>query len=160
MYKTHIDLASNVRAAAIDELNAALADSVDLSAQLKQAHWNVKGPNFIALHKLFDEITVNAREWTDTIAERVTALGGTAVGTITESVKRTRLPAYPIDISAGQDHIAALTTALSTYGKHIRAAVESTTELGDAGTADLFTGISRGVDQYLWFVEAHAQAAS
>jgi starvation-inducible DNA-binding protein len=160
MHRTKIDLADNVRAAIIGELSAALADSVDLSAQVKQAHWNVKGPSFIALHELFDQIATDVRTFTDEIAERVVTLGGTALGTVQEAVSKTRLPAYPTDISAGANHVEALSTALATYGKYIRAGIDTTAELGDAITADLLTGVGRGIDKWLWMVEAHRQADS
>jgi len=160
MHRTKIDLADNVRAAIIGELSAALADSVDLSAQVKQAHWNVKGPSFIALHELFDQIATDVRDYTDLIAERIVTLGGTAHGTVQESVAKTRLPAYPTDISSGASHVEALSTALAAYGKHVRAGIDTTDELGDAVTADVLTEVGRGIDKWLWMVEAHRQSDS
>jgi starvation-inducible DNA-binding protein len=158
MYKTKNDLSKKTREGVVTELNARLADSVDLMMQAKQAHWNVKGPQFIALHELFDKVVESSEEWIDDIAERAVTLGGTAYGTIRVAAKQSTLKEYPLDISAGADHVEALSTALAAYGKEIRAAIDATDKMGDADTADLFTSISRDVDKYLWFVEAHAQS--
>jgi starvation-inducible DNA-binding protein len=155
MYKTKNDLPEKTRTQAIALLNANLASSVDLMHQAKQAHWNVKGPSFIALHKLFDEIVDAAEEYMDLIAERVVQLGGTAEGTIQTAVKRSTLKEYPVSASPEIDHVEALSSALASYGKSVRHAIDQSDELGDLDTADIFTEISRGTDKYLWFVEAH-----
>src|SRR2546428_4301669 len=155
MYPTKNDLPEKTRADGVTILNARLADSIDLMHQAKQAHWNVKGPSFIALHKLFDEIVDAAEEYMDLLAERVVQLGGTAEGTVQITVKRTQLREYPLSIAGERDHVEALSAALAAYGKSIRHAIDQTDELGDKDTADIFTEISRGVDKYLWLVEAH-----
>jgi starvation-inducible DNA-binding protein len=157
MYKSKIDLSEKVRRSVVTVLNERLADAIDLQSQVKQAHWNVKGPNFIALHELFDKISDLILEQIDDIAERVTSLGGTAEGTVAVASKRSKLKNYPLSITAGKDHLFYLSTQLAAFGKAVRAAIDATDELGDADTADLFTGISRGVDKYLWFLEAHLQ---
>ena len=158
MHPTKNDIAADKRTALARLLNERLADLIDLQLQAKQAHWNVKGPNFIALHKLFDDVAEEVEEYIDTAAERVVALGGTAEGTVAVVGQRTKLPAYPLDITNGRDHVEAFSTALAAAGKAVRAAIEKATELGDADTSDLFTGVSRGLDKSLWFVEAHLQA--
>jgi starvation-inducible DNA-binding protein len=160
MYKTKIDLAEKVRRNVIVILNDRLADAIDLQSQVKQAHWNVKGPNFIALHELFDKISDVVLEQIDEIAERITSLGGTAEGTVAVAAKRSKLKNYPLSITAGKDHLAYLSTQLAAFGKSLRAAIEDTDQAGDADTADLFTGISREADKYLWFLEAHLQDKS
>jgi starvation-inducible DNA-binding protein len=157
MYKTKIDLSEKTRRNVIVILNDRLADAIDLQSQVKQAHWNVKGPHFIALHELFDKISDLVLEQIDEIAERVTSLGGTAEGTVAVAAKRSKLKNYPLSITAGKDHLFYLSTQLSVYGKAVRAAIDDTAKLGDADSADLFTGISREVDKYLWFLEAHLQ---
>jgi len=157
MYKTKIDLPEKTRRNVITILNDRLADAIDLQSQVKHAHWNVKGPNFIALHELFDKISDVLLEQVDEIAERATALGGTAEGTVAVASKRSKLKNYPLSITAGKDHLFYLATQLSAYGKTVRAAIDDTAKLGDADTADLFTGISRDLDKYLWFLEAHLQ---
>jgi len=155
MYKTKNDMSQKTRAILIELLNARLADSVDLMHQSKEAHWNVKGPSFIALHELFDEIVDSAEEYMDLIAERVVQLGGTAEGTIQVAVQRSTLSPYPVALSAQRDHLEALSSALVAYGRSARRAIDESDELGDKDTADIFTEISRGIDKHLWFVEAH-----
>lgn len=139
-------------------LQERLADSIDLMMQAKQAHWNVKGPHFFSLHELFDKVYTNTGVYVDLIAERIVQLGGIAKGTIRVAAEKSSMPEYPLDISNGKKHVAEVAQALAFYGDLIRKAVELSTEIGDAGTADLFTEISRGTDLNLWFVEAHEQA--
>lgn len=157
MNPTKNDLSEEQRTSLAQLLNERLADLIDLGLQAKQAHWNVKGPTFIALHELFDSVAEKIEEFVDDVAERVVALGGIAEGTIGIVGKRTKLAAYPPNITSGRDHVEALSTALATFGKAVRADIDRATELGDADTADLFTGISRDIDKKLWFVEAHLQ---
>ncbi len=157
MYKTKIDLPEKTRRNVIVILNERLSDAIDLQSQVKQAHWNVKGPNFIALHELFDKISDAALEHIDDIAERITSLGGTAEGTVAVAAKRSKLKNYPLSITAGKDHLFYLSTQLSVFGKAVRSGIDETGELGDADTADLFTESSRGSDKNLWGREAHLQ---
>jgi starvation-inducible DNA-binding protein len=157
MYKTKIDLSEKTRRNVIVILNDRLSDAIDLQSQVKQAHWNVKGPHFIALQELFDKISDAMLEQIDEIAERITSLGGTAEGTVAVAARRSKLKNYPLSITSGRDHLLYLSTQLSVYGKSVRGAIEATAELGDADTADLFTQLSRESDKYLWFLEAHLQ---
>lgn len=157
LYQTKIDIPANSRTAMVAVLNARLADAVDLATQMKQAHWNVKGPNFIALHEMFDMIHGEVLVHVDDLAERVTALGGIAEGTAAAAVSKSTLPAYPLDAVSGADHVEAVSASLAAFGKGVRAAIEEAAEIGDADTEDLFTGVSRAIDKNLWFVEAHAQ---
>ena len=158
LHKTKIDLAKGKREKLIGILNQSLADSIDLVYQAKQAHWNVKGANFIALHELFDRVATELDVHVDDIAERITSLGGVALGTVRLSAQKSSLAEYPHEISDGTAHVDALSTALADFGKKARKNIDTTDELGDKDTADLFTGISRNVDKLLWFVEAHNQA--
>ena len=157
MHETKIDLPTQTRQAAVKILNDRLADAMDLSTQAKQAHWNVKGPNFIALHEHFDQIHGNVIDHVDLIGERITALGGVAEGTAAVAAERSTLPRYPLDIADGRAHVDALATTVATFGNSVREAIDQTAELGDAGTADLFTEVSRGIDKHLWFLESHLQ---
>jgi starvation-inducible DNA-binding protein len=157
MYKTKIDLTEKTRRNVNVILNERLADAIDLQSQIKQAHWNVKGPNFIALHELFDKISDAVLEQIDTIAERITSLGGTAEGTVAVAAKRSKLKNYPLSITAGKDHLYYLSTQIAQFGKSMRTAIEEADTLGDADSADLFTQLSRELDKYLWFIEAHLQ---
>jgi starvation-inducible DNA-binding protein len=155
MYDTRNDLSVRVRTNTVEILNARLADAIDLGLQVKHAHWNVKGPHFISLHELFDQIAENVEEHVDAIAERITALGGTAYGTLGTVARGTSLAAYPAETTDGLAHVAALAGVLADFGKKARKAIGETDDLGDADTADLFTQVSRDVDKYLWFLEAH-----
>lgn len=158
MYETENDLAKSRRMELNALMNQRLADVIDLQAQMKQAHWNVKGPHFIGLHKLFDEIYVSVGEYVDLIAERIVQLGGIAEGTVRTSAGRSRLAEYPLDIADGAEHVEAVARALSTFGREARNTIDLADDLEDADTADLFTEVSRGIDKWLWFVEAHTQA--
>ncbi|MDE0172034.1 MAG: DNA starvation/stationary phase protection protein Dps [Defluviicoccus sp.] len=158
LHPTRIDIPDNARAAMVDLLNARLADAVDLAGQMKQAHWNVKGPAFIALHELFDTVHNAVQVHVDDIAERITALGGTARGTAAVAASASTLPQYPLDIRSGSAHVDAASTALAAFGKGVRAAIPAAGEVGDADTEDLFVGVSRDIDKSLWLVEAHAQS--
>jgi starvation-inducible DNA-binding protein len=157
MHKTKIDIAEPVREKIVEILNARLADAIDLKFQAKQAHWNVKGMNFIALHELFDQVATESDTHIDDMAERITTLGGTALGTVRIAASKSTLPEYPHEITDGDSHVEALSSALADFGKKVRANIEQADELGDADTADLLTGISRAIDKSLWFVEAHQQ---
>ena len=158
LHNTKIDIKKGTREKVIEILNQRLADASDLKSQAKQAHWNVKGMNFIALHELFDQVATELDPHVDDIAERITTLGGVALGTIRVAAQNSTLSEYPLEISDGAAHVDALSNALADFGKKIRADIDATDELGDKDTADLFTGISRSIDKLLWFVEAHLQA--
>lgn len=158
MHNTKNDLPKETREKMIATLNSRLADASDLKSQAKQAHWNVKGMSFIALHELFDQVATQAEEYTDLIAERVTILGGTALGTVRVAASNSTLSEYPLEITDGADHVDALSSALADFGKKVRANIDEADDLGDMDTADLFTEVSRGIDKLLWFVEAHIQA--
>ena len=158
MYDTRNDLPTEVRAGAAELLNARLAEAVDLGTQAKHAHWNVKGPNFIALHELFDRIAEHVEDQVDTLAERVTALGGTAQGTVAHVARASSLKPYPQDARDGRQHVEALASVLGDFGARIRKGIDEAARLGDADTADLFTEISRELDKDLWFLEAHLHA--
>lgn len=158
MYATKNSFPEKTRQQIITVLQQNLADATDLMIQAKQAHWNVKGPSFIALHELFDKISEETEEYVDLIAERIVQYGGMAEGTVRVSAKRSRLPEYPLNIAQGREHVQALSQALANFGESVRNAIDQADELGDKDTADIFTEISRGVDKYLWFVEAHNQA--
>src|ERR1700756_4540290 len=108
MYATKNDLSESIRTKMVQLLNARLADAIDLQTQMKQAHWNVKGPTFIALHELFDKINEDVEDYVDLIAERVVQLGGTALGTARSIVQRSQLTEYPLDIGNGRDHVKAV----------------------------------------------------
>ncbi len=158
LHNSKIDISKAKREKLIAILNQSLADAMDLKSQAKHAHWNVKGPNFIALHELFDRVATEIEAHVDEIAEGITTLGGTALGTVRIAAEHSALPQYPLEITDGTAHVDALSSALADFGKRVRKNIDETDELGDADTADLYTGVSRAIDKLLWFVEAHNQA--
>jgi starvation-inducible DNA-binding protein len=158
MHNTKIDVPEDKRIELVEMLNQRLADVADLKSQAKQAHWNVKGMHFIALHELFDKVATAADEHTDLIAERITTLGGTAYGTVRQAAQKSSLAEYPLEITDGTAHVDALSSALADFGKKVRADIDRAGEMGDQDTADLFTEVSRETDKNLWFVEAHIQS--
>jgi starvation-inducible DNA-binding protein len=158
MFKTKNDLPESTRVKAVELLNARLADCIDLQTQIKQAHWNVKGPHFIGLHELFDKINEDVEDYVDDLAERAVQLGGVAEGTVRAVAKRSSLAEYPAKAVDGRSHVEALSSALAAFGTAARRTLDQANELGDLDTADLFTQVSRGIDKWLWFVEAHLQA--
>ena len=157
-FQTKNDLPATLRTQMIETLNLRLADAIALQTQAKQAHWNVKGPNFIGLHRLFDEVSDAILEYIDLLAERAVQLGGVAEGTAKMAVQRATLKPYPLDIASGKDHCEALSAALAVFGAAVRGSIDTADEAGDKDTSDIFTEVSRGTDKWLWFVEAHLQA--
>ncbi|HKX28019.1 MAG TPA: DNA starvation/stationary phase protection protein Dps [Blastocatellia bacterium] len=160
MHQTKNEIPEEIRAAVIELLDGRLADSIDLKTQVKQAHWNVKGPNFIALHELFDKIAQSVEEYVDLIAERIVQLGGTARGTARQAAESSSLEEYPLEITEGRQHVEALSAVMARYGEEIRQALDQTDRAGDQVTTDILIEISRGMDMHLWFVEAHLQGAA
>lgn len=158
LYKTKNDIPREQRLKSCALMNQRLASAIDLQMQMKQAHWNVKGPNFIGLHELFDKVDEAVEEYVDKIAERIVQLGGIAEGTVRVAAARSQLEEYPLSIAEGLAHVDAVTTALSDFGREARLSIDEAEAFDDADTADLFTEVSRGIDKWLWFVEAHAQS--
>jgi starvation-inducible DNA-binding protein len=156
-FKTRIDLPKDNREKLIALLNQQLADTFDLYGQTKQAHWNVKGPQFYQLHELFDELAAPLLGYVDMIAERATALGGTALGTVRMSAGASRLAEYPLDLGGSMQHVEALAERYAALAASTRSAIDSAEHENDADTADLLTEVSRGLDKSLWFLEAHLQ---
>ena len=155
MHRTRNDMPESQRAEVVGLLNERLVDALDLHNQAKQAHWNVKGPNFIGLHELFDRVSEAAAKYKDEIAERAVMLGGVAVGTAQAVVERTTLAPYPVEAQDWKSHVDCVSAALAKFGTALRQGIEDADELEDAVTADLLTQIAHEIDKYLWFVEAH-----
>ena len=156
-HQTRNDTKSNAKKVSLDTLQARLADGIDLALDIKQAHWNLKGPQFIGIHEMLDGFRDEVDDYNDKVAERITQLGGTARGTVQAVATETKLAAYPLDTYAVADHLAALIDRYAVYGNAVRQNIDDTDEAGDAGTSDLFTEVSRGLDKQLWFLEAHVQ---
>jgi starvation-inducible DNA-binding protein len=157
MYRTSNTLSENVRSKAAELLNRHLASAIDLHAQVKQAHWNVRGPAFIAIHELLDKVADVVEGYSDTIAERAAALGSTAEGTIQVAVDRSFLDQYKLGVADQKSHLAAVTAALAAFGDSARKAIDEAAAFGDQDTSDVFTEVSRGIDYQLWLVESHLQ---
>jgi starvation-inducible DNA-binding protein len=157
-FSSRIDLSEHVRKHASALLQARLSDALDLEAQAKQAHWNVKGPHFLQLHQLFDAAHDAAEEFVDLLAERITTLGHVADGRVATTSAATTLYGYPLEAAGGEAHLKALSASIAAFGKAAREAIDQASTIGDADTADLFTQISRETDKQLWLLEAHLQA--
>jgi starvation-inducible DNA-binding protein len=157
MHKTKMSLPEKDRMELVAILNRSLASTNDLYAQLKQAHWNIKGPEFIALHKLLDELAEQIEDQVDIVAERITSLGGTAFGTIQATAENSALRLYPVDIFTMSEHIGHLSHNIAILGELSRTNVRLAEELDDFGTSDLYIMLSRLLDKSLWFLEAHLQ---
>jgi starvation-inducible DNA-binding protein len=156
MQNTKNTLSENVRAKSIELLNRHLAAAIDLQAQVKQAHWNVRGPGFIAVHELFDKVAEETENYSDTLAERAGALGGAAHGTVQVATEKSFLVPYALTIADEKQHVSAVSSALAAFGESARQAIDEASGYGDADTADIFTEVSRGIDHQLWLVESHA----
>lgn len=154
---THLDLPAETRGQMCALLNRQLADTIDLYSQTKQAHWNVKGPYFHTLHQLFDQLAEAVESDVDTIAERVTALGGAAQGTVRMASAASRLPEFPQEAVGGLSSVEMLVTRYASLAATMRNAINIANEHHDANTADLFTEIARALDKSLWLLEAHVQ---
>ncbi len=157
-FTTHIDLSAQVREQMIALLNQTLANLADLYGQTKQAHWNVKGPAFYALHKLYDDLAEELEGYIDTVAERITALGGLAAGTVRKAAAASQLPELPLETVEGMALTRALVERYAQAAAQVRSAIAQAEAAGDMGTADLFTEVVRGLDKALYFLEAHIQA--
>lgn len=156
-HPTKNNLKSNAKSISIGLLNARVADCIDLALLTKQAHWNLKGRQFIGVHEMLDGFRTQVDAFVDTMAERVTQLGGTALGTTQITAKATTLSPYPVDIYSIPDHLHALIERYGTAANNVRECIDQADEAGDADTADIFTEVSRGLDKALWFLEAHVQ---
>lgn len=154
LHKSSIDLGANVRGEVVGILNQTLANVTDLMLRTKEAHWNVRGPNFIGLHLFFDELNKLVAEQVDEVAERITALGGKAEGRLHDIAAASTLPTYP-STSDETEHLRALAASFAALGKEARENIEKTDDADDEDTADLYTAMSRFLDKYLWMIEAH-----
>ena len=155
--QTWNDVKSDAKKASVEVLNARLAGGVDLALLTKQARWNIKGPQFIAIHEMLDTFRTELDVHVDTIAKRAVQLGGTAFGTSQVVAEKTTLKPYPTGIHKTKDHLAALIEHYAAVAKGARAAIDEADEAGDADTAVIFTAYSRALDKSLWFLEAHTQ---
>lgn len=153
--KTRNDVQSNTTTTVIAILNAQVSEAIDLALMTKHAHWNLKGPQFISVHKMLDGFRTEIDGHVDTMAERVVQLGGVALGTTQTILRDSRLKSYPVNLVSVEDHIAALEQRYGAVANSLRAAIDAADGAADKGTADIFTAASRTLDKALWFLQAH-----
>ena len=154
----HVDrhgLNTNAIKTSVDLLNARLAEAIDLGLMTKQAHWNIRGPNFIATHQMLDGLRSELDGHVDTLAERAVQLGGVALGTSQIVAERTPLNAYPTDTHLIPAHLTALADGYALAARLARQSIAEADEAGDLGTADVFTAYSLMLDKSLWLLDAH-----
>lgn len=154
MYKSPSHLPEDTRVKVADQLNARLSDGLDLHSQIKVAHWNIKGPQFAALHPLFETFAVSLAAFNDALAERAVTLGARAYGTARHVARTSTLPDYPQDTSRDLEHVKLLAERFEKYLDGVRATRSSGDELGDTDTVDLLTGIVTEFEKNAWFLRA------
>ena len=154
MYKTPSQLPSDSRATLIQTLNDRLADGLDLHSAIKTAHWNVRGPQFPALHPLFEQFANQLAEYNDSIAERAVTLGGQAAGTVRHVAKQSRLGDYPLDVTRDIEHVKLLAERFDAYLSGVRESRGVAEKLGDTDTVDLLTGVVTDFEKNAWFLRA------
>lgn len=157
VFQTANFLPAQVRSTSVDVCNQVLADAVVVHAQLKGAHWNVRGPDFYQLHELFDDLAESLEPHADEIAERVTALGGVARGSVRQAAQSSTLPPLPEQAVDGRQLLRHVAQALAAFDATLYQGMETVEQTGDLDTVDLLNEVSRDVSKSLWFVEAHLQ---
>jgi starvation-inducible DNA-binding protein len=158
LFPSSVHLPENIRTELVDLLNARLADVTDLKTQVKFAHWNVKGNDFIQMHELFDQIAGRVEQDVDLIAERITTLGGVAHGTVRQAATLSSIPEYDLHALNGQQHVRTLAERFAVWCTSLRNLIQVSDEIGDAATSDLLTQMLRESEKDLWFLEAHLHA--
>lgn len=154
MYKTPSHLSEASRTELVRTLNARLADGLDLHSQLKVAHWNVRGPQFPALHPLFEQFAIQLATYNDSIAERAVTLGGLAAGTARHVAKTSRLSEYPQDTTRDLDHVRLLAERLDVYLVGARESREIAQKLADEESVSLLTDVITDFEKNAWFLRA------
>ncbi|HJK99202.1 MAG TPA: DNA starvation/stationary phase protection protein Dps [Polyangiaceae bacterium LLY-WYZ-14_1] len=158
-FTTHVGMKEQDRERLVTTLNTTLATTLDLMLQVKQAHWNIRGPWFFARHELFDELAKQLRKLGDDIAERASTLGGYANGTVRLSAEHSELPEYDLKAVDGEQHLRQLTERYGTYTKLLRTGISRSQESNDPATEDLLTEALRKTELDLWFLESHLKRA-
>jgi starvation-inducible DNA-binding protein len=155
LHPTRMDLPPDIRRYVIQLLNQTLACTVDLRSHVKQAGWNVRGPDFAPLQALFATMASELDAYADLVAERIAVLGGIARGTAPTAAMPSRVTASPDALVDGQAHVLALAERFAPYARAMRGSIALAADVEDADTAAVYTDLSRGVDKQLWILEAH-----
>ena len=154
-FQSHVKLSDDAKTALVETLNDTLATTSDLRSQVKQAHWNIKGPQFFARHELFDALAARLTGHADSLAERAATLGGYAQGTIRLSAERSKLPEYDLSAVDGRQHIQVLVERFADHAAFLRDAIGTAEVEADPVTEDLLTEVLRSAELDLWFLESH-----
>ena len=147
-------LSPESRAAICESLRGVLTDGIDLHSQIKVAHWNIKGPQFAALHPLFDQFATDLALHIDAIAERILTLGGLAVGTARHVAGSSRLEDYPQDVTADMEHVGLLAARIEAWLVGARAARGVAAGHDDDETVDALTQPIVLFEKHAWFLHA------
>ena len=154
MYKSPSHLPEAARSKVAATLNERLADGLDLHSQIKVAHWNIKGPQFAALHPLFETFAVGLAEHNDSLAERAVTLGGRAYGSARHVAQNSRLPEYPQETSRDLEHVKLLADRIEKYLDGVRQSRTLAGDAGDTDSADLLGTIVAEFEKHAWFLRA------
>lgn len=128
----------------------------DLHLTLKHVHWNVVGPNFIAVHEMLDPQVDLVRGYADEVAERIATLGGTPDGRPGAVVGERSWDDYSLGRDTAQAHLAALDLVYDGVIADHRKAIGTAGEL-DPVTEDLLIGQAAELEKFQWFVRAHLE---
>ena len=153
--KTRNTLPTKTREKMSDEINARIATLIDLQLQVKQTHWNIRGPQFIAIHEMLDKLYADLDKWVDAMAERITQLGGAAYGTLDAIKGSSSLDKYPTQDLTWQDRMEHLADVIAASSTETRDSIEVAEDAGDPVSGDIITDAARGLDLWLWKVESH-----
>lgn len=154
MYRSPSPLSEQSRAPIAASLNERLADGLDLHSQIKVAHWNIKGPQFAALHPLFETFATSLANHNDSIAERAVTLGAKAYGTIRHVAKASRIPEYAQETVKDLEHVKLLADRFDVYLNGLRESRGVAEGHKDTDTVDLLTGVITEFEKHTWFLRA------
>lgn len=154
MYQSPSQLSETARGAISQQLNARLVDGLDLHSQIKLAHWNVRGPQFAALHPLFEQFAIQLAAHTDAIAERAVTLGARAVGTARQVASASTLPEYATGTTRDIEHVKLLAERFDVFLAGVRASRAAIEEHRDTDSVDLLTTVISDFEKNAWFLRA------
>jgi len=148
-----VALNAEVRRQVASELQPVLADLLDLSLQGKQAHWNIVGPFFPAIHAQLDTVVEDARTWSDTVAERIVALDVPAQGQVRDVMEGSSLPPLPKEMIRDRDTVRLVTERLAAAAARAHQAAD---RLGERDTVsqDILLEVAQGLEKHLWMFRA------